>query len=233
MSAQYPPVSTENTYVFSASNLDGDTRASASCGGIFYVEVIRALDDEEVLVRIASLPSRFYDKTRSYVMIFSRDLFRQALILDRDLQELPSCDLREVVEAHAANIRSESPQEPVVSHSNLAPSIQQRQPVLIDVPEEALQKALNTMEVSEPILAAARHRYPRLWGRLRRWIELALFRAALFALEQQKELQDAIRRLLVSRRCGQRLIRVLDVVREVDQQVTWLVRVEFPIPSTF
>jgi hypothetical protein len=232
MPAQYPPISTENTYVFSARSLDEDIRASASCGGVFYVEEIRELDENEVLVRVASLLNRLCDKTRSYVMIFSRDLFHQALILDRELQKLPTCELREKVDAHAAEARGELSQESVASDANLAPSLPGLQPVLIDVPEEALQKAVDTMEVSESILAAAQHRYPRLWGRLRRWIELALFRATLFALERQKELQHAIRCLLVSRRCGQRLIRVHDVL-QTDRQVTWLVRVEFPHPSSF
>jgi hypothetical protein len=64
----------------------------------------------------------------------------------------------------------------------------------------------------------------RLWG----YLELVLYRALLRVLEQEKEIQELVRRVLVSRkRFKRRLVAILDM-GEIDQRAYWAVQMYVP-----
>jgi hypothetical protein len=100
----------------------------------------------------------------------------------------------------------------------------------ITISEEEIKKAEGTMDPLEGTLLIHKHRSgSKFLRRLRQWIDLVLFRAVLVALEYQKDLQEAVRHALVTRRrSGKRLINIHDMY-EIDGHTYWSVQVFVPI----
>lgn len=100
----------------------------------------------------------------------------------------------------------------------------------ITISEEEIRKAEGTMDPLEGTPLIHKHRSgSKFLRRLRQWIDLVLFRAVLIALEYQKDLQEAVRQALVTRRrSGKRLINIQDMY-EIDGYTYWSVQVFVPI----
>jgi hypothetical protein len=99
----------------------------------------------------------------------------------------------------------------------------------VDVPEEDIKAAVETVDIPEGIpLMQLPLRGSKLGRRLQRIVELVLYRAALRAVAHKKTLQETIRRVLVLRnQFRKRLICIRDMY-EIDHHTYWSVQIFLP-----
>lgn len=242
MEPQNSPISTNDTFVFPVEGLDPNT-APLACAGLLYAHVVRPIDDEDILVRVAGLLDRIGDKARSYVVIFKRSLLSRAFTLDDEIRKLPTCDLRELVRAHSS-IDAEPLQESALQDTTSSSPLARGEvgADLIPLPEmfisqETMQAACATMETqAKPTtIVFSKQKHDQLC-----WL-----RAALFGLQRQialakdrphlmhffKKLDAIIRHVLVSHRYLHRWILNASPVIVGGRLVGWRLRVGFPLKS--
>ncbi len=99
----------------------------------------------------------------------------------------------------------------------------------VGISEEDLRAAAGTMDVTEAVLSGkARRPGSKAWRRLRGFIELVLYRAALRATSYKNALQETIRRVLVARKhFGRQLISIRDMYIK-DGHAYWSIQVNVP-----
>jgi hypothetical protein len=241
MEPQNSPISTNDTFVFPVEGLDPNT-APLACAGLLYANVVRPIDDEDILVRVAGLLDRIGDKARSYVVIFKRSLLSKAFTLDDEARKLPTCELRELVQAHAST-DIPLPESALQDTTSSSHSREEAEADLIPLPElfvscETMQTASGSMGIqaeSATILFSTQKRNQLCW-----------LRAALLGLQRQialaknhphlmhflKKLDALIRHVLVSHRYLHRWILNATPVIVGDRLVGWRLRVGYPLKPT-
>ncbi len=178
---------------------DEELRSVALRDGVCWARVERQVDWDCYRVRIAAQQRYLLDKERSH-LIFVTAMQLQGQ--NGDDQQILSH-----AETQIAKVYHKGPKTQMVR-----------------VSEADIRHAMGTMEplVGRELPGKDLSRLPL---KALRWIELMLFRAVLIALEYQRELQEAVRRVLVSRRrLGGRLISIKEVY-EKDYQRYWIVSV--------
>ncbi len=193
-------------------NDDGALRLAANQDGACFARIERQIDWDLYYIRIAASPGALDNSKCSHCIYTS-------------LAELQSH-----MRPTSARPRKISPPPPTNSPVPVRrKDVELRALKAITISEEEIRKAEGTMDPLEENILTQTHRpgskFPR---RLRQWIDLLLFRAALAALEYQKDLQDAVRQALVSRRrLGKQLICIRDMY-EIDHHTYWSVQIFLP-----
>jgi len=164
-------------------------------------------------VRIAPDIHRLYDKERSHVLYLS-------------LAELQAY-IRFLPEQQTSDSTVAASELQVVSEPQKAVDLTPLEPV--DVPEEDIKAAVETVDIPEDIPFVQLLLHGSKWGRrLRRIVELVLYRAVLRAVAHKKTLQETIRRVLVLRnQFSKRLICIRDMY-EIDHHIYWSVQIFLP-----
>jgi hypothetical protein len=181
--------------------------------GACFACIERQIDWDLYAIRIAADPRFLEDEERSHRIYVS-------------LAELQSH-----ARASRAQQKRIDPLPPTNSSASVrCKDVEFRALQAITISEEEIRKAEGTMDPLEGIPLIHKHRPgSKFLRRLRQWIDLVLFRAVLVALEYQKDLQEAVRKALVTRRrSGKRLINIQDMY-EIDGHEYWSVQVFVPI----
>jgi hypothetical protein len=89
-------------YVAPALVLPEDLTSFASCHGLTYLQPVQRLDGDNVLVHAAPLAHRLSMPGKYYSCVLPESALNIALVYDRRLAGLPTCDLRELLEERAA-----------------------------------------------------------------------------------------------------------------------------------
>ena len=193
-------------------NDDDALRLAANQDGACFARIERQINWDLYYIRIAASPGAL-DKSKCAHYIYA------------SLAELQSH-----MRPASAQPRKISPPPPTNSSAPVRrKDVELRALKAITISEEEIRKAEGTMDPLEENPLTIKHRLgSKCLRRLRQWIDLLLFRAALAALEYQKDLQDAVRQALVSRRrLGKRLICIRDMY-EIDHHTYWSVQVFVP-----
>jgi hypothetical protein len=92
-------------YVALATLLPEEWRATASCAGLCYIQILDG-DSQQCCVRVAATP-RYLETTpsrKAQVLALSREQIWQILPWDRTLQRMETCCVREVLEVYARQL---------------------------------------------------------------------------------------------------------------------------------
>jgi hypothetical protein len=185
--------STDTTYVaLAASILPPDLQAYASAAGLCHL-LIASLGEEHCLLQVAALPHRLQD-TASSKRVFTlwvdteRLAHSSVLPWDRTLQNLPTCEVRECLEAQMFSFSGDDITLPACADSlevepqYAEPAPQECQAItLLPLPEVfvSCQTVNETVtEAPEPPLDGAAFR-------LTRWTRLVWLHAALAMVRRQ------------------------------------------------
>ncbi len=195
---------------------DKELQSVVQRNGTCWALVERQVDWDCYRVRIAARQSYLHDKERSHLIFVSATQLRGQ---EGDYQQT-QCHTEKGMPSCAETQPAKERQEEMKTHA-------------VCVSETELRSAMGTMEPLEgsPLTEKSRSGLGPKFS-IQRWIDLLLFRAALIALKCQEELQETIRRVLVSRRrLGGRLIGVKEMYEE-DHHLYWVVNVKVPLNWT-
>ncbi len=163
-------------------------------------------------VRVASITDHLCNKERSHAMYLSQAEM-QAYVAVVPEQEVATL----VAVAVSSSISAE--QKPF--------DITALEPILVS--EEELKQAAGTVHIPQEIAPGITQSHgSKLWRCLRRFTELVLYRALLHALEQKKDLQEIVRRVLVFRRQFKRRLISIRYAYEIDHYTYWSIQVYVP-----
>jgi len=188
--------STDTTYVgLAAALLPAELQLQASAAGLCHLH-IAALDEEQVLLQVAALPHRLHDTAHSrrvFTIWVAAPQLAYVLPWDRSLQSLPTCDVRERLQAQmfaAPLSASEESTLPVCAASlegapedaEPVPPEQERQGMtLLPLPE----LFVSSETVSETVAEAPEPPLDGSTFRLTRWTRLVWLHAALAMVRRQ------------------------------------------------
>ncbi|HLG79146.1 MAG TPA: hypothetical protein VFA09_03145 [Ktedonobacteraceae bacterium] len=205
--------STDTTYVaLAATILPPDLHPYASAAGLCHLRITSFGDDQEAcLIEVAALPHRLHDRTafrRVFTVWVNTGQLAHALPWDRTLQNLPTCDVRERLEAGISPWPADdsSVPDPVEPGETGETHEQGRQAVtLLPLPELFL--ACET--VNEVVADGPEPPRNAPTSRLQRWMRLVWLRAALAMVRRQ---------LVHTRQVFHKLDVLLEKVIEVQRQ---------------
>jgi hypothetical protein len=104
--AQQPvPDPLTTIYVGLSQQLSMDLRASCSCAGLMFAQIVSE-QEKQIVIRVAALPRYFSAPLQTLsrhvrTLTISYEQFDQLLEWDRELAAKPTCDLRDLVTEHA------------------------------------------------------------------------------------------------------------------------------------
>jgi hypothetical protein len=134
-------------YVAPARILPPELRKLASCAGLCYFAAEGAPDEQgQVRARVAALAERLHAPSPAvYVTLRSQDL-AQALPVTRELEALPTCDLRGLLEDHANQVTGSLLPECAGAPQQVERSHAEPEPVSV-----AAQEPAATLEIEMPL----------------------------------------------------------------------------------
>ncbi len=231
----------EQTYVALATLLPSDLRPHASCACMCFFQVERSAGGSQHTVRVAALPHRLGDtkSTRVFLFSLSDEQLAQALPWDRPLQALPTCEVREQVEAH---VRAVGGTLPPAEPTALPASPVQHEVQFVALPEvfvscETLQDALTEVDAPTQEFPTQQRRF---------WMQRVWLRAAVAMLRRQlahvnqacqvtlhaflKHLDGAVRSVFVAAHHSQYPLVHASPAYCGDRHVGWHLRIGVPLP---
>jgi len=145
-------------YVAPASVLPEDLLPIAGCHHLTYLQPVQQLDGDSVLVHVAPLPHRLEMPGKYYTCVVSASAFDSALVYDRRLACIATCDLRELVEERAAQTApvepSQAPDSTVQTEEVPAAMVSDEEEAdlaplpTIFVSRETIRESLETLQVT-------------------------------------------------------------------------------------